>query len=110
MVGIIKLALMKTVQNDGVEWPQAVKTVSYGYRRRAVAENVSPFLIMYGFPSRYLATESDPLLRDFADTKSRVIETTSIYSARAEKALSTARSVSEDTLRILAKSDVGDKV
>lgn len=64
IVGTIKRAVMESVQKDGDSWAQAVLPVTYGYRRRSIADRFSPCQLICRVPLRLSGTESGSLLLD----------------------------------------------
>lgn len=59
MVGTIKRSIGRLINDGGISWDQAVVKTVFGYRRRPLAEGISPFQLLYGVSPRLMPTEKD---------------------------------------------------
>lgn len=105
MVGTVKKAIAKTLLNEDTTWVQSIPQVLYGYRRRRLAGDLSPFQLMYGVVPRFSSLDPSPLLDDPADQHARTLELFAIQSARAGRDLPRGPSSSDDV-----RYSVGDQV
>lgn len=56
MTRTIKRALIEIVENDNINWLEAVMLVLYGYYRRNIGNQLSTFYLMYDIPPRFSRT------------------------------------------------------
>lgn len=58
MVGTIKHAIERPVEQNGGDWAKAVPKVLYAYRRRDRKDLNSPFTLMFGIETRMMASDA----------------------------------------------------
>lgn len=85
MVGTVKKSIRKTLLNIDLNWVQAVPQIIYGYRRRLLAGDLSPFHLLYGVVSLLYSPYSSPLLTTPNALVSRELEIVAIQSLCADR-------------------------
>lgn len=84
MVGGLKQAVKETILKSGQLWPDLVAQGVYGYRRWAVGNHLSPFLLIYGIQLRLCSSDANLLLNLPFQEFSRVVETLAVQSHRLQ--------------------------
>lgn len=91
MVRTIKKGMKQAVFRSDAAWPTVVNQVVYGYRRRTLPGQQSPFFLMYGVHLRLCAADPKPFLNDPANLACRCYETLAVQSHRAAKGASSSK-------------------